>query len=299
MLLGPAGSSVSVVGGIDLRDEIYSWPSVNPCRIDQQIVSQGYLDPSFFSANLVNTYGLDALEYLLFSSEAGNSCPTQVAINSEGSWAALGDTEVNRRRASYTLAVATEVVRRTDELVTLWEPSGGNFLSALTTAGQEGSPYVDLHSALNALFQAMIYLETTVKDLKLATPLGLIGCDTETCPQAFESQYADHSLENIKANLAGLRSILTGGMAEDSLGFNELLVFAEHPELGDALLASLDATVQNLDSIDGTALQNITTGTDALLGVHSSIKTLADLLKVEVAMALFLELPQEAAHDND
>ena len=35
MQIGPARSSLSSVAGKDYRDNIYSWPTVNPCRIDQ------------------------------------------------------------------------------------------------------------------------------------------------------------------------------------------------------------------------------------------------------------------------
>ena len=53
MMLGPAGSSLSTIGGMDLRDEIYSWPTVNPCRIDQRIEGEDYKESSFFTSNLV------------------------------------------------------------------------------------------------------------------------------------------------------------------------------------------------------------------------------------------------------
>ena len=35
MQIGPAASSLSAIAGEDIRDEIYSWPTVNACRIDQ------------------------------------------------------------------------------------------------------------------------------------------------------------------------------------------------------------------------------------------------------------------------
>ena len=33
--LGPAASALTT-GGEGLRDEVYSWPTVNPCRVDQE-----------------------------------------------------------------------------------------------------------------------------------------------------------------------------------------------------------------------------------------------------------------------
>ena len=299
MLLGPAGSSLATIGGLDLRDEIYSWPTVNPCRIDQRIEGEDYKESSFFSANLVNAYGIDALEYLLFTSGTDNACSSLVAMNSDGSWAALSEDTINRRRAAYVLVLATELLRRADELIDHWDPNEGNFVGQLASAGQEGSPYPDEQAAITALFHAMFYLETTVKDAKLATPLGIIGCDTETCPEALESPFADHALESIRANLVGFRNLVTGGSEEGALGFADLLTFAKHPELGSDLVTNVDNTLAVLDALDETAQDIIVSSPDSLLAIHDSLKTVTDLLKVEVAMALFLDLPQEAAHDND
>ncbi len=299
MMLGPAGSSLSTIGGMDLRDEIYSWPTVNPCRIDQRIEGEDYKESSFFTSNLVNAYGIDALEYLLFSSGTENACSSLVSMNSDGSWAALSEDTINSRRAEYVLILTTELVRRADELVALWDPNEGNFIGQLASAGQEGSPYPDEQAAITALFHAMFYLETTVKDAKLATPLGIIGCDTETCPQALEAPFADYAIESIGANLVGFRNLVVGGSDEGALGFADLLIFAEHPELATDLVTNVDNTLAVLDGFDTTAQTAIASDPDSLLVVHNSLKTVTDLLKVEVAMALFLELPQEAAHDND
>ena len=40
--IGPAGSSLSTIGGQDLRDEIYSYPNVNRCRSDQETVEEAW-----------------------------------------------------------------------------------------------------------------------------------------------------------------------------------------------------------------------------------------------------------------
>ena len=37
MQIGPAGSSLSVPGGQDMRDEIYSWPTVNPVLLIRRL----------------------------------------------------------------------------------------------------------------------------------------------------------------------------------------------------------------------------------------------------------------------
>ena len=65
MQVGPAGSSLKFIAGEDIRDEIYSWPTVNACRIDQKTADESWKGEGFFDDNLVNAYGLDGLERLL------------------------------------------------------------------------------------------------------------------------------------------------------------------------------------------------------------------------------------------
>src|SRR5690606_29393153 len=87
--LGPTGLMGSVLAGEDLRDEIYSWPLVNPCRIDQELVAKSYEDTDQLASALINLRGLDALEYLLFHDGPGNACAATVSINKDGSWDAI------------------------------------------------------------------------------------------------------------------------------------------------------------------------------------------------------------------
>ena len=42
MQVASLGSSLTAVGGQDVRDNIYSWPLSNPCRIDQVTATQDY-----------------------------------------------------------------------------------------------------------------------------------------------------------------------------------------------------------------------------------------------------------------
>lgn len=44
MQIGP-GAPSAAPGGESIRDEIYSWPTISACSVDQQLVSQRYLDP--------------------------------------------------------------------------------------------------------------------------------------------------------------------------------------------------------------------------------------------------------------
>jgi len=297
--LGPAGSSIAVLGGQDLRDEIYSWPTVNTCRLDQELVEAVWDSGEFFTTELVNVYGLDAMEYLLFRNEADNTCPPQIPINSEGSWDALGVEGLESRRASYARAASTHLLTVAEQLVEAWSPAPGAFSGQLANAGHDDSIYSDSSQGLNAVFNALFYLELVVKDRKLARPLGLVDCSTDTCPDAMESAWADHALENLRINLLAGRDLLISEDGGQPFGLNLLAEHLGEQDLATEMLNSLDATVAAVDAIETTGLTSLETEPQELHAVYEALKSFTDLLKGPFAIALFLEVPQEAAGDAD
>ena len=71
-------------------------------------------------------------------------------------------------------ALATLVERRVGDLVEAWSPTGGNFIEELTNPGRSGAVYGSAQEGLNAVSDAMFYLEKETKDMKLAKPLGIM-----------------------------------------------------------------------------------------------------------------------------
>ena len=293
MQLGPAASSLTAAGGEDLRDEIYSWPVVNPCRVDQETVLGEWDAPDFFSERLVNSYGLDALEQVLFAG-ADNACPSQVDINEDGSWAALGTDGVQRQRAAFAVALSAHVLDQGTALRERWDPAGGDFSGTLA---QGSTPYDDDIDALNAVFDALFYLETQTKDAKLATPLGLLDCDTETCPEAVELYTSGTSTAAILANLRGFRTLFSGA---DGYGMDDLLAELGHGDLATDILAGLDAAEAAALALGDQPLSEaIAQQPQAVTDLYTATKAVSDLLKGDLATVLVMQIPDEAAGDND
>ena len=294
MQVGPAAPSVSAVGGQDLRDELYSWPTLNPCRVDQELVAADYATDGWADANLVNVYGLDALEYLLWH-PADNDCPPQVDINADGTWDALGVDGVAAGRAAYAQTLAELFVADVDALIDAWSPDGGDFVGQL--AGDPGSIYTSEVSALNAVFDALFYLELKTKDRKLAVPAGLCeDCGDTVDPAAVESPWARISAEEIAANLDGFEALFTGG---DGPGFDDLLASIEEQELADAIVAATDAAQAEAAAFDGPLVDRLSDDRDAVIALHAAVKVVTDLLKGDLATVLVLQIPAEAGGDND
>lgn len=292
MRVGPLASSLTAVGGADLRDEVYSWPVVNACRVDQETVEADWASADFFEANLVNVYGFDALEVLLYGG-AGNACATQVDINADGSWAALGADGVARNRASYAAAVSARIVADVTTIQDAWSPTGGDFAGSLAGAGGSASDYETDISGLNAIFDAAFLAETLVKDEKIGWQSGETDCGLDDCGTLAEALLAGRSHHAVVANLVGFRAVFSGG---DAGGLDDVLASVGREDLAADLLTALDgadAAAAGLSSpLEGASQAEL----DAL---YTAVKAATDLLKGDVATVLGLEIPSEAAGDVD
>lgn len=293
MQLGPLGSSLTALGGEDLRDEVYSWPSVNPCRVDQVTADGSYADEAFFTASLVNTTGLDAIEHLLFAAPE-NACPAQVTPNADGAWEALGPDEIRARRVAYARVLTAGVLTVLDDAQARFVEDGFSEALALNAPS---TPYESEQQALNGVFDALFYLETRTKDKKLATPLGLSDCAEAICPEDVEHLTSGFGVPAIAANLAGFRALYTG---QDGAGVDDLLIELGHGEVNDTMVSALndaDAAVASLG--DAPLDELLVSDPEAVVAAYDAVRRVTDLLKGDVATLLALQIPAEAAGDND
>ncbi|WP_164020549.1 imelysin family protein [Pyxidicoccus trucidator] len=299
MQLGPAAPR-NLPGGAELRDNVYSWPLVSRCAVEEQVVARGY-EASGFPTTLVSRRGLAALEYLLFFEGADTACQSTSPIVSQGTWAALSQEERESRKRAYAVAAAADVKARATQLAEAWEADKGAFARTLETAGSGNTVYPTSQAALNSVSDALFYLEREVKDMKLARPLGLRECSTATCPEALESLFAKRSKANVRANLMGFRRLVQGcGTDYAGTGFDDLLEASGAGELAGRLrerLVFAEAGIAAVEEEDlAVALAQDKASVRAL---YDSMKGVTDILKTELVTTLDLELPQSVEGDND
>ena len=292
--VGPIAQALNSVGGADLRDEIYSYPLTNPCRVDQETVYGGFEAEGGLDAAPLSARGLDAIEVLLFSAVGENACPAQVDINADGSWAALGDAGVQARRAAYAAALGGEVLGQIGVLDASFT-DGGDWALALSGAAVGTGPYDSPDSALNALYDAAFYVESVTKDDKLGAILGQGGC-TADCGSLVEARASGASHLAVQANLKGFRALWT---MSDGSGFSVLLRSLGQGDLADdveAALVAAEAAAAALDVPLDVALASDPAAVEAL---YDALITLGALWKTDVATALVMSIPDDAAGDND
>jgi predicted lipoprotein len=294
--VGPIGRLGFTTGGGLLHDEIYSWPeAVSACAVDQQLVANEFTSPTFFEDKLVDAYGLDALEYLLFAEGATNQCASAAAINSSGDWDALvasGDLEA--RRAAYAAAVAVELSANATAL----QVEMVAYRDALIGAGEGDSEYGNAQEAIDDLFAALYYLELRVKDRKLAVPLGLhISCAAERCPEDVEARWSRYSMTHVANNLAAGLRLYQGG---DGVGFDDMLLHFEADDLAARFEGELIAAREAASAYTSFRLQDgVVDDPAGVQAVHDAIKNATDTMKSELVTVLNLRVPQEGAGDND
>ena len=296
---GPAARTADDDSGAEeLRDQIYAWRFGGRCPVETALVDNLYASAGFGNS-LINYRGLGAVEYLLFYPGSDNDCSSSSAINSKGTWAALGLSEIATRKRAYAAAVAADVLKNTQKLLQAWDPAGGNFRQKLTHPGS-GSVYPNEQAALNAVFHGLFYVDKEVKDFKLGIPLGIYECGSGLCPESLESRFAHVSTANIRQNYLGVRRLFQGcGGNYTGLGFEDWLDAIGASDLRGRMLTALDGAQKAIDALDPPLEVAITAHTERVSAVHAALKQLTDLLKAEFVSVLDLELPIGAGTDND
>lgn len=302
MLFGPAAMESGA-----LRDRIYSWPLTSSCAVDQN-VAQKRDDPGNYdiSLKLVNTRGLDALEYLLFAGDLDTTCPSQVA---PPGWDDLPEADRRAARCAFASDAASDLAAQSQIAVNAWDPAFDDFLADFTGAGQSGSAFDSAQDALNVVSDAMFYLDSEIKDMKLAAPAGIAmnRCTPvgSPCPTDLESRHAAHSRENIVANLKGFQMLYTGAGPDpgdssgDGPGFEDFLRAAGATQLADTMRDDIAAAIAASEAIPSPMVDALTGDLATVTAAHSATKAVSDNLKSQFLTVLGLDIPDGAAADND
>jgi sterol desaturase/sphingolipid hydroxylase (fatty acid hydroxylase superfamily)/predicted lipoprotein len=292
LIYGPAADATTP-GGQGLRPFIYSWPLVDTCLIDQQLVSKGYQQLATLDAS---ARGLGAIEYLLFH-DGANGCTADNPINTDGSWAAI--TDLQQRKADYASAAAADVSTRVAALVDLWEKTGG-FREQLVAAGRGSTLFASQKDAINTVAAALYHFDTEVKDAKLGEALNYGNCLAMPCTSALESQWARRTRTHLRNNLAGLRVLLEGCTRPAPNGFDDLLESAGVSQLAAEMKKDLTAVAASIDALPTDDVgQTLAADRPAVQRVYDAVKEITDFLKMEFKTALQITTPGRVEGDTD
>lgn len=301
--VGPTGLMSQTLGGEAMRDDVYSWPLLNTCRIDREIVEQDYQDAAAFAeSELINVRGLGAMEYLLFREDADNDCAPTVTPNSDGAWSSLDQAQIDTRRAAYAHALSTNLIIQADVIVDAWSADDGGFVTNFTAIGDGDSIYPSTQEALNAIFDAVFYVEKETKDMKLGVPSGSRMCSQDICPDDLELPWSEFSKEAAIANIRAFEAVYLGNQpdaAEEGRGFDDMLIAAEAEDLDMQIKTAIAEAIAALEAVNGSLKLALQEDPQSVVNAYDKAKALGDLVKTQLVSVLDLEIPMRAEGDND
>jgi len=298
MIVGPAA-----MDGRALRDLIYSWPVTSSCAVDREVMER-HLDPDAYDigSRLSNRRGLPALEYVLFAASLEHTCPK--ASPPEG-WDALAEADRRAARCGFAQVAAADLAEQADAVATGWRADGGNYVAQLAGAGESGSDIESPQAAANLISDAMFYIDTETKDMKLGEPAGIAdnscGAVEEPCADELESRVSAHSKENVIRNLEAFRMLFTGDVtgAEGGLGFDDFLTGLGASDVAETMTGDIDAAITAAGAIPGTLEEALAADRESVTGAYADVKAVTDTLKSQFLTVLGLDIPDGAAGDND
>jgi len=306
----------------NLRNRIYSWPGfVNRCTVDSNVITFDNQKQDFDMQTAPRqARGLDALEYLLFNTNLNHSCPSQITATQN--WNQQPQQQRQQLRCQYASQVAHDIAQNAQTLVNAWLDSGNNYRQKFLGSGSDNGAFESQQTALNTLSDRLFYLDTNVKDIKLAIPMGLSSqCNALTCPDHMESADSDNGLANLKNNLLGFQALFNGSFAPSStaFSFDDMLVTKNFPEIAERIqqkttaILDLIAAAPDTFSASITAINNTTSQTECINAannpdttselfacrLYGKVKQLTDEIKGDFLTVINLNLPSRVEGDND
>ena len=295
-----------------LADNIYSWPYIDYCGVDREVVKRSQGEVA--NPRLIHTVkGLGALEYLLFEESLNPRCNLR-ANQDVRAWTQKSVQEKRKDRCKQAQVAVGELVAKTTQLEAEWNPQQGNFVKQSI----DGSAYPTLKAATNALVDSMFIGIEKLKDTRLGKPLGRHKeclSDDKKCPELAEHALSGIGLEAVVAQMAGFKAAWTGD--HDGVNGFGLSDFVRHSGAGSAA-QQMDRFIRDVEEssellLDGETLQTkislmessaclATTKENRqvpVCGLHADIREVANTLKIEIFTILSLQVPSFGQGDND
>jgi predicted lipoprotein len=282
-----------------LRNKIYSWPAVNTCSVDFEVVNYelGTVNgqPYDIANRTPSRRGLAALEYLLFNEQLDHSC---TSTTQPENWNSQSDDYRKIARCDFAGEFARDINNNAQQLLTAWQGANG-YGNTLKQAGTTDSDFTTELQAINEISDAMFYVDKFTKDGKLAEPLGILfnPCGGQACPETVESLFSGNSVSNIEQNLLAFAKLFSGDSS--GVGFVDFLTDVGDQLTADEMTADITSAINNTQNYEQSLADALTTDPDKVQQTHTDVKKITDKLKTDFIQSLALELPQTAAGDND
>jgi hypothetical protein len=296
-----------------LEKDIYSWPVVSECGIDQQVIKNENID---LSSVLQNRKSLSAIEYLLFEKTLVSKCAPFVEPKAK-EWSQKPEIEKKIDRCNYALKVAIDVHEKAKLLSRNWDKDITNSTVDLI----DGSKYSNLDQAVNAYTDALFAFET-FRDEDLAIPMGIhADCKNPKgkCLEFIEHPWSEISLQAMDMKIRTFQEALYASNDPNakSFGLDDYLKSKSHADVVEAFQISINNALSALGDIKVSgqplnslieavdtnsckeAIKNDTISSDPVCKFYQHVRKGTTTLKIDVLTLLSLSAPTSHAGDND
>ena len=236
-----------------------SWP-VNVTDLNHVLTSGNAITPAFLAQQEGTLKGFHTIEFLLWG-EDGNK---QVA-------------QFTAREFEYLTAASAVLAEDAATLYGLWNPSGGNYINNILSAGNGSSVYVSQKSALEEITNALIIIADEVGNGKINDPFSQQDLTLE------ESRFSANSKADFANNIRSIQNIYTGTF--DSFGNGASLsniIREKNPALDTHVLDEIDQAIAAIDSIPGTFSDAVFNHPQAVSAAQQAVRALQSTLESEV-----------------
>jgi predicted lipoprotein len=266
---GPASVNIPPLSGLNL------FPA-NATLVDNNISAIGSTTININSFANQNAKGFPALDYLLF----GNNNTTLLTDFTTDANAA--------NRKQYLALVSRDIKTETNNTVTAWSATGGNYINTFTTSSGNS-----VSSSLGLLLNSVDQDLEILKNYRLGAPLGLIFTST-TSPTQVEAYYSGISAQLAVTQLKALQSVYLGtGANGTGLGLttylsNSKAVYAtiNGPTLDSTIKAKLASTITDLEGVADPLSATIQTNPTLATQAFNETQQLVVLLKTDMPSLL-------------
>jgi predicted lipoprotein len=281
------------------RDEFYSWPLNDSCKVDEEVVfslADGY---DISSGVTPARRGLDSLEYLLFNTDTGISCGPNNSTAALVAWNEKEDANKRADRCAFSEKVTTDLVARAQAL-------------ELAYSQYDITASASLQVVADSISDALFYIDKEVKDDKLSALLPQTGTQGFNVDK-LEFAHVSYAKQAVYNNTIGVKAIFT---ANNHVGLAQYLIAADQESLATEMVSELDTVIANTDLIVGSFRDALTSATDVSLCINAvsegaatdlerlcaldnDVKAFTDDLKGQFLLTLGFSVPTDAEGDND
>ena len=210
---------------IDISRRLDNWPERGE-GIEAMITGQEELNVDFLRSQSQAdvSHGYPALGYLLYSEMDS-------------------DLQLNRlqeeRRCTYLQAQTELNMEIVHDFYDAWSPSGADYASELSLAGQGSSYFISPEEAIGSILVSMNRLTQHMADIKLSQPLDMGRMD------AVEAQYSGSSLRDLSSNLDAMARMYS----EPSPSISDYIKAQQGADIDTSILDGLQTVRTALEKI--------------------------------------------------